>query len=364
MRHALILAGGSGTRLWPVSTASRPKQLVRVLHGRSLLDIAIERAGRLVDADHIWLGVGRTVAAALEHDTTAGVDPRRVIVEPEGRDTLPAIGLGVAAIAAADPDAVVAVLTADHVIEPVEEFAATLSSAFELAESRRDTLVTFGVEPDHPATGFGYLELAEEIGASRARRVSTFREKPDLPTAVSYVAQGPQKFLWNSGMFVWTAATFLSALDAFCPEDAPALRRLGAAYGTSAYDDLAGQLWPSVRKRSVDYAVMEPASTSAEFMVAALPLATRWLDVGSWPALGDALGRDDDGNAVTGRTLVSDASNCTVVASDGAPLVTVLGCRDLVVVATPNSVLVVPADQAQRVKDLQARVAERDPDLG
>ena len=347
-----------------MSTASRPKQLIPALHGRSLLDLAIDRARNAVDVERIWLGVGSTVAAAVSDGLPDGVDRSRVVVEPEGRDTLPAIGLGVAAIAASDPDAVVAVLTADHVIEPVEEFAATLATAYELAESRRDALVTFGVEPDHASTGFGYLELADAVDATIARRVSTFREKPDATTARSYVAAGPQRYLWNSGMFVWSAATFLSALDTFCPQDAPTLRRLGAAFGGDDFDELAAQLWPTVAKRSVDYAVMEPASTSADFSVLAVPLATRWLDVGSWPALGDALGRDADGNAVTGRALLTDANNCTVVSSDDARLVTVLGCRDLVVVATPTAVLVVPADQAQRVKELQAMVADRDPDLG
>ena len=347
-----------------MSTATRPKQLLPVLHGRSLLDLAVDRARHVVDADRIWLGIGGTVAIALTDARPDGVDPARVVVEPDGRDTLPAIGLGVAAIAQADPDAVVAVLTADHVIEPVDEFAESLTRAFELAESRDDALVTFGVEPDHVATGFGYLELAEAVDATGARRVSTFREKPDLQTARRYVEAGPQRFLWNSGMFVWSARAFLSALDTFCPDDATTLRRLGNAFGTDGYDDLAAQLWPTVRKRSVDYAVMEPASTSADFSVLAMPLATRWLDVGSWPALGDALGRDDDGNAVTGRALLSGASNCTVVSDDDTRLVTVLGCTDLVVVATPTAVLVVPADQAQRVKDLQALVAEREPDLG
>jgi mannose-1-phosphate guanylyltransferase len=303
--------------------------------------------------------VGATVAAALPD----GVARERVIVEPHGRDTLPAIGLGVAAIAAADPDAVVAVLTADHVIEPAEEFAARLADAFAIAEQRDDAMVTFGVRPDHPATGFGYLELAEQTEGTPARRVSRFREKPDLQTATGYVTAGPERYLWNSGMFVWSAQTFLRALDTFCAEDAPTLRELGAAFGSEAYAGDAQRLWSTVRKRSVDYAVMEPASTSSDFTVLAMPLSARWLDVGSWPALGDAIGRDENGNATLGRTLAVDSSGCVVVSSDDARVVTLVGCRDLVIVSTPTAVLVVPADQAQRVKELQTLVAERDPDL-
>src|SRR5436305_1073510 len=193
-----------------MSTATRPKQLIPVLEGRSLLDEAVARARTVVDADRVWFGVGTTVADALPAD----VDRTRVVVEPHGRDTMPAIGLGMAAIAASDPDAVVAVLTADHVIEPMDDFAAALAAGFALAEERDDALVTFGVQPDHAATGFGYLELADAVDGASARKVSRFREKPDLPTAQDYVAAGPDRYLWNSGMFVWQARTFLAALDA------------------------------------------------------------------------------------------------------------------------------------------------------
>jgi mannose-1-phosphate guanylyltransferase len=343
-----------------MSTAGRPKQLIPVLRGQSLLDLAVERARSAVAPDAVWLGVGAGVASVLP----PSVDRARVVVEPSGRDTLPAIGLAMAAIAAADPDAVVAVLTADHVIEPVQDFARTLAAGFAVAEARADVLVTFGVEPDHAATGFGYLELGEGLEGKPARRVSRFREKPDLALAESFVAAGPERYLWNSGMFVWRASTFLAALDEFCGDDAAVLRRLGSAFGTPEYDDLAASTWESVTKRSVDYAVMEPASTSPSFTVAAVPLSTRWLDVGSWPALGDALGRDADGNASVGQTLVVDSSGCVAISADeGAPLVALVGCTDLVVVATPTAVLVVPADQAQRVKELQAEVARRHPGL-
>ena len=358
MRHALILAGGSGTRLWPFSTAALPKQLVPLLNRRSLLDIAVERATSVVPPSQVWLGAGESLRDAVS--AVDGLQADRLIVEPSGRDTLPAVALGCAVVAASDPDAVVAVLTADHLIEPLSSFAATLEQAFALAEERPDALVTFGVVPDHPATGFGYLELGEPLDGA-ARRVTTFREKPSHSLAADFLAAGPERYLWNSGMFVWRAETLLRAVDEFVPESAAALRELGRAYGTPEWDALAADVWPHVAKLSVDYGVMEPASQSAGFTVAALPLSARWLDVGSWPAFGDAVGRDEQGNAVAGQAVVLDARDCVVASSDPGHLVTVLGCEGLVVVHTPAATLVVPAEHAQRVKELHAVVSEQHP---
>jgi mannose-1-phosphate guanylyltransferase len=351
MRHALILAGGSGTRLWPYSTASLPKQLVPMLAGRSLLDVAVERATTVVPAERVWLGAGEQLRSAV--GAVEGLQPDRLILEPSGRDTLPAVALGCATILATDPEAVVAVLTADHLIEPVASFGATLSEGFELAEAAPGVLVTFGVVPDFASTGFGYLELGDPLPGS-ARVVSTFREKPDLPAATEFLAAGPERFLWNSGMFVWHAATLLAAVRAFAPTTADLVQ---------AVVDGDVRAWDSIEKLSIDYGVMEPASVSDDFTVAALPLSARWLDVGSWPAYGDALGRDDRGNASSGRTLVLDSDDCVVTSSDPDHLVTLVGCEGLVVVHTPTATLVMPADQAQRVKELQARVAEQAPEL-
>lgn len=361
MRHALILAGGSGTRLWPFSTAGLPKQLVPLLQGRSLLDIAVTRATSVVPPSQVWLGAGEQLRAAVS--AVDGLQPDRLIVEPSGRDTLPAVALGCAVIAAHDPAAVVAVLTADHLIEPLDSFAATLDAAFALAEARDDALVTFGVVPDHPATGFGYLELGEPLDGG-GHVVSQFREKPTLAAASEFLAAGPSKYLWNSGMFVWQASTLLRAVDAFVPESAPVLRAMGAAYGTPGWEPLARDAWPALSKLSIDYGVMEPASTSPEFTVAALPLAARWLDVGSWPAYGEAVGVDGDGNMVGAARAVLHASTGNVVASsDPSHLVTLVGCEGLVVVHTPTATLVMPAAEAQRVKELHARVVESAPEL-
>jgi mannose-1-phosphate guanylyltransferase len=320
-----------------------------MLEGRSLLDIAVQRAKSV--ADEVWLGAGEQLRAAVS--SVEGLRPDRLILEPSGRDTLPAVALGCATILAADPDAVVAVLTSDHLIEPVDAFAETVSDGFALAEVTTDLLVTFGVVPDAPATGFGYLELGESL-AGQARVVSRFREKPDLPAATAFLEAGPERFLWNSGMFVWRAATLLAAVEAFEPETARLVR-----------DVVAGRVeaWDEIEKKSVDYGVMEPASTSPDFTVAALPMSARWLDVGSWPAYGDAIGRDADGNAVAARAVLSSSTDCVVASNDPEHLVALVGCEGLVVVHTPTATLVMPASQAQRVKELHALVAAQAPEL-
>jgi mannose-1-phosphate guanylyltransferase len=351
MRHALILAGGSGTRLWPFSTAQRPKQLVPLLGGRSLLDIAVARATTVVDADRVWLGAREELRGAVS--TVAGLRADRLILEPSARDTLPAVALGCATILASDPDAVVAVLTSDHLIEPVGSFGETLAAGFALAESAPDTLVTFGVVPDEAATGYGYLELGDPID-SQARVVSRFREKPGPVDAASFLEAGPDRFLWNSGMFVWRAATLLAAVEAFAPDTAARVQAVAGG------DESA---WDGIEKRSVDYGVMEPASVSADFRVAALPLRASWRDLGSWPAYGEALGRDAGGNAIAARAVLVESTDCVVTSSDPDHLVALVGCSGLVVVHTPEATLVMPAEQAQLVKDLHARVVEQATEL-
>ena len=343
MRHALVLAGGSGTRLWPYSTADVPKQLVPLFEGRSLLDIAVERASAV--APDVWLATGSALASAVKQ--VEGLSEERLILEPSGRDTLPALALAMHRICAVDPEAVVAVLTADHLIEPLGAFVATLERGYAVAEAHDDALVTFGVVPDHPATGFGYLELGEPLTGD-ALVVARFAEKPQQERAEQLVEQGA---LWNSGMFVWRARTFLKAVAAIAPQT------------LALVEEGSDESWDSIPKVSVDYGVMEPASTSPDFTVAAIPLSARWLDVGSWPQYGDALGRGADGNSLSARTVLVDAHENVVASSDPDHLVALVGVEGLIVVHTDKATLVVPVDQAQRVKELHQQVVEQQGDF-
>lgn len=349
MRHAVVLAGGLGTRLWPLSTADRPKQLAPLADGRSLLDLAAERAAA-VAGDNVWLATGPSLLGAAG-GAVAGFAPERVIVEPSGRDTLPAVCLAMASIAAVDPDAVVVVLTADHVITPLPDLVSALEAGLALADA--DTLVTFGVVPTAPETGFGWLELGAVRGSGYT--LTAFREKPPRALAEQMLAAGPQRFLWNSGMFAWRADTLLRAAATFAPLHAAAAQRLAADPGATAD-------WEGLPKLSVDHGVMEPASTDPALTVVAVPLAADWRDVGSWTAYADLIDRDSAGNAIAGTAVVLDASDCVLVSDDPAHVVALLGVEGLVVVRTAHATLVCRADDVQRVKALQALVAAQHPE--
>ena len=361
MRHAVIMAGGSGTRLWPLSRADRPKQLLDVVDGaggagpHSLLVEAFGRLRAVLPAERIWVCTaaryGEQVRAALPE-----LRADRLILEPVARDTANAVGLAAALVAEADPDAVLAVVSADHVIRPVERFAAALTTAYDAVTARPDALVTLGIAPTRPATGFGYVQRGAPTEAPGVAEVAAFREKPDLATAEGYLAAGDH--LWNSGMFVWRARTVLDALDRHLPETAAGLRRIVAATPGPARDAVLADVFPSLPRISVDYAVLEPAATEPG-RVLVVDLDVDWLDVGSWPALAQTLGSDGTGNAVRGPVVVLDGSGNIVVSDDPAHVVALVGVRDSVVVHTADVTMVCPVSDAERVKQLLAVVEER-----
>lgn len=362
MRHAVIMAGGSGTRLWPLSRGDRPKQLLDLVvdaegGARSLLAEAFDRLRAVVPVDSIWVCTGARHAPGVR---AALPDLRadRLILEPVPRDTANAVGLAAALVAEVDPDAQLAVVSADHVIRPVESFAATLTTAFEALSERPEALVTIGVRPRFPATGFGYVQRGEPTGVPGVATAASFREKPDLSTAEAYLASG--EYVWNSGMFVWRAATVLAALADHLPATADGLARIVAAPAGPAREAVLAEVFPQLEKISVDYAVLEPAAARpGRVLVADLDAA--WLDVGSWPALAGTLPADEEGNAVHGRAVVLDGRGNVVYSDDPGHLIATVGLRDSVVVHTADVTLVCPISDAERVKTLLEHVQERFP---
>jgi mannose-1-phosphate guanylyltransferase len=350
MRYVLIMAGGSGKRLWPLSRQDMPKQLLRVVGGKSLLRIAYERLDGIVPPDRVLVCTGADYADIVAAELPE-LKPANILGEPEGRDSLNAVAWPAAVLATRDPDAVVAVVTSDHIMHPVSAFQSALLEAFEVAEGGEETLVTFGVVPTAPHTGYGYLRRGEIIpNHPDVFSVIEFKEKPDRPTAEEYLASG--EYWWNSGMFVWRARTFLDQLEVLQPKTHAAIMELAAApYRLS-------EIYPALLKISVDYAVMEPVSRGeGTARVIAVRLPITWHDVGGFAALSEQLPRDEHGNATHGVSVLVDARDNLVInnAEDGR-VVAVVGLTDTVIVQTPQITLVCPITEAERIKELVAEV--------
>jgi mannose-1-phosphate guanylyltransferase len=353
----MIMAGGSGTRLWPMSRESLPKQLIPFIGGKSLLQIAAERLDGLVPPAQRFVCAANKHRAVIEKSLPAfGGD--RFLGEPCGRDTLNAVGFSAAVIARRDPDAVIAVFTADHIIEPVDEFQRIVASGYAVVEKFPNALVTFGIAPTGPATGYGYLQLGEPL-AGNARVVEQFKEKPDATTAQSYFEAGPNRYLWNSGMFIWRADTLLDCIRRYLPENHAGLMRIANAWDTSQRDAVLAEVYPKLKKISVDFAVMEPASHDPKVRVAAVPMPLKWLDVGSWPFFAQTCPRDADGNAIAARNLLRKTKNTLVASNDPKHLIAAIGCEDLIIIHTPDATLVCRADQAEAIKEMQKLVGEQ-----
>jgi len=351
MRHAMIMAGGSGTRLWPMSRGETPKQLIGLFDGKSLLEIAAERLDGIVATEQQWVCTNQKHQEIICEKL--GLPTSQLLGEPEPRDTLNAIAFTAAVLYKQDPDAIFAVLTADHIIRPQDEFAKCLDIGFSLVEEDATRFVTFGITPTFPATGYGYVELGETI-CDGARICKRFVEKPDKQTAEEYIASG--NFAWNSGMFIFHAGSFLSALERLQPQSYAGIKRIADAWGTDQQQSVLSEVYPSLPKISVDYGMMETASSDDAITICTVPMDVQWLDVGSWPSYGDVLKADSNGNKSDTKSLHLDSNNVLCVSSDKSHTITTIGCEDLVIVHTDDATLVFPASEAQRVKEMHGLV--------
>ncbi|MCX6360348.1 MAG: mannose-1-phosphate guanylyltransferase [Armatimonadetes bacterium] len=356
-RYALIIAGGSGTRLWPMSRRSLPKQLIPLPDGRSLLQTAAERLRGLVDPSHLYV-----CASQMHEEVILQALPElpaaNFLGEPVGRDTLNAVGLGAAVIASRDAEAAVGVFSADQIILPEDRFREAVDRGFAVAEEEPDALVAFGVRPTWGAPGFGYVRMGAP-GPHGSCWVEVYHEKPGAERAAEYAAQ-PERYAWNAGNFVWRAETILAAMARHCPENHAALVALAERWDAPDRLAVLAEVYPELPKTSIDYAVMEQVGRDPLVRVAAIPLDLSWMDVGSWPMFANTCPRDEHGNALgPGRSLLLDSRNTLVASSDPEHLLAVIGCDDLAVVHTPDATLVCRADRAEAIKEMHALVTER-----
>ncbi len=352
MRHAVILAGGAGTRLWPLSRQARPKQLLRLIGGRSLLQLALERLEGLFAPEQTWVITSADHVEVVAREVP-NVPRENIVGEPVGRDTANAIGLAANLIALRDPGATMAVFPADHLIEPRDRFQQVLSTGLSAVDAHADALLTFGIVPTEAHTGYGYIHRGDALDradASGAYQVRAFREKPDADTARAYLASG--EYYWNSGMFVWSVATIRAELERLLPENQRALAEITAKWGDGVGDDVA-RAFGELRKISIDFGVMEHARR-----VLVVPMDCRWLDVGSWTALQNVAPADADGNVTVGTSLTPSAKNNVLVSEDDHLLVA-LGVEDLIVVHASDVTLVCRQQDEQRVRELVALCQER-----
>ncbi len=366
MRYAMIMAGGSGTRLWPMSRDGQPKQLIRFIHREdgsvvSLLQIAAERMAGLAPAERAYICTGERYRGQVL-DGIPGMADGRILGEPTPRDTVNAVAFAAAVFAKEDPAAIFAVLTADQLITPVGVFNDAMDLGFRLVEEDPTRLVTFGITPTHPATGYGYIEQGGPVGTEGAFGVERFVEKPPLEKAEAYLAGG--KSLWNSGMFVFHARQFLALYEKYLPENKDGIRSIAEAWGTPDQKKVLDSVYPTLKKTSVDYGIMEPAAGDADVSIVGVPMSVRWLDVGSWPSYGETIEPDAAGNRVAGLRLAAHESTNNIVIGEGGAdrdhLVALVGCEDLIVVRTGRATLVMPRARAEELKALHGGLGEGD----
>jgi mannose-1-phosphate guanylyltransferase len=349
--YAVIMAGGSGTRFWPLSRAAQPKQLVRILGDDTMIQATVARLQPFIPAERVLI----VTTAALAEETRRqlpGIPPHQIIAEPVGRDTAACVALAALAVRRLDPNATMVLLPADQVIRPADAFQRALAAGVQVAQS--GALVTYGIEPRHPATGYGYIKLATqqpEANGCKVHRALRFVEKPDEATAKQYLAEGGYR--WNAGIFTWRADAVLDQLAQHCGWLVAALEGVGAAFGTPRFDTALADAYRDLKRISIDYALMERAAN-----ITVVTGAFTWDDLGAWDALYDHLPLDPRGVGVRGDAIAIDCKDSLLV-GEGGLLVAGIGLDRITVVATRDAVLVVPRGKSQLVKQVIEAVKAR-----
>lgn len=372
MLHAIIMAGGTGTRFWPASRNDAPKQLLKLVGDTTMLRQTLDRLGDLApSARQMVVTNARLVHTVREllPELPAGA----VVGEPCKRDTAPCIGLAALLVSRSDTDATMVVMPADHVIKPATAFQAAIRQAAAMVDASPGRIVTFGIKPSYPAEIFGYIQRGEKLasrgvlapdakerdaqnsGARTPRlapsfKVQQFREKPDAATAKNYVASG--EYYWNSGIFVWKAATILASLRKRQPEMLTHLEKIVDAWDSQDRDSVFQREFTAIKPISIDYAVMEHATD-----VAVIEAPFEWDDLGGWQSLARLLGSDENGNTVVGQHLGLDTSG-TIVRSDDGHLIVTLGLKDCIIVHTPNATLVADKHSEEQIRQVVKKLEE------
>ena len=341
---AVVMAGGSGTRFWPMSRAGRPKQLLPLLGSKPMIRETVERLFPLFDAERVYVVCGRDQKEGIERALEI-LQPEHVIDEPVARDTAGAVGLAAVFLQWRSPGCTFAALPSDAYIGDVPKFHEALRMAFEAAQD--GALVTFGVRPTRPATGYGYLQRGPRAGA--AWRVKAFIEKPGEERAKRFASSG--EHFWNSGIFVWRADALLEGIRKHLPEHHERLTAVRAALGTTRLPQVLRTEFEALPKISIDYGLMEKAED-----VVMIEAPFEWDDVGSWAAVAQRHAVDKEGNAVEGLAALVETRDCVVVSSDDKHLVATLGAEGLVIVHTKDATLVCPRDRAEELKKLVDRI--------
>jgi len=364
-KHAVIMAGGAGTRFWPASRRERPKQLLQ-LWGRPMIGRAVDSLAAVVPASEQWIVTAEHLVAPIA-EAVPEVPREHIVPEPVGRNTAPCVGLAAMMLDALYGDTVFGVFPADHYITDEDTWHTDLRAAYE--EARGGAIVTLGVPPTRPETGYGYIHCAEGTDARKARLrheaidVDRFVEKPDRATAARYLESG--NYLWNAGIFIVKTSTMLAEIQRQMPELAEGLDTLRRAWGEGrdAFERALRETYPTLPSTSIDYGVMENAEH-----VRVIPASFGWSDVGHWGALDETLPTDDDNNVTLGRVLQIDAHDTIAVSTTTVPggedaleerLVVALGTEGMVIVDTPDAVLVCPRSRVQQVRDVVAMLEER-----